>query len=110
MPSHRGQLEGGLSETAATAGYFVLLREGDAFTAIPADEFYNFRPERRRAAQQLLASGKAFDKEADACGHRQTSRTPPIMHACPAWAQAGHCQPISEPEVAPGVTHNVGQK
>ena len=62
VPSHRGQLEGGLSEAGATAGYFVLLREGDAFTAIPADEFYNFRPERRRAhsccAHGSLADGK----------------------------------------------------
>jgi hypothetical protein len=46
-PSHRGLLEGGLSGSAASAGYFVLLREGEAFTAIPADEFYNFRPTQR---------------------------------------------------------------
>ena len=52
--SHRGALEGGLSGGTASAGYFVLLREGDAFTAFPADQFYNFRPTQRSAPRHAL--------------------------------------------------------
>ena len=40
----RGNREAGLSGSASGAGYFLLVKEGVNFTAVPVDEWYNFRP------------------------------------------------------------------
>ena len=45
--THRGQLEGGLGSAGSSAGYFVLIKEGAAFTALPAEQFYTFRPKQK---------------------------------------------------------------
>ena len=45
--THRGQLEGGLGSAGSSAGYFVLIKEGTAFTALPAEQFYTFRPKQK---------------------------------------------------------------
>ena len=45
--THRGHLEGGLGSASASAGYFVLIKEGSAFTALPAEQFYTFRPKQK---------------------------------------------------------------
>lgn len=45
--THRGHLEGGLGSASSSAGYFVLIKEGSAFTALPAEHFYTFRPKQK---------------------------------------------------------------
>lgn len=45
--THRGHLEGGLGGATSSAGYFILIKEGSAFTALPADQFYTFRPKQK---------------------------------------------------------------
>lgn len=45
--THRGHLEGGLGGASSSAGYFVLIKEGNAFTALPAEQFYTFRQKQK---------------------------------------------------------------
>ena len=45
--THRGHLEGGLGSASSSAGYFVLIKEGSSFTALPAEQFYTFRPKQK---------------------------------------------------------------
>ena len=45
----RGQLEGGI----AASNYFVLVKEKDAFVAMPLAAWYNFRPPPRQSAMSL---------------------------------------------------------
>ncbi len=45
--THRGHLEGGLGQANSSAGYFILIKEGNAFTALPAEQFYTFRPKQK---------------------------------------------------------------
>jgi hypothetical protein len=40
----RGNREAGLSGSASGAGYFLLVKEGANVTAVPVEEWYNFRP------------------------------------------------------------------
>ena len=49
--SFRGNREAGLSGSSAGAGYFLLVKEGAGFTAVPVEEWYNFRPVARCAAR-----------------------------------------------------------
>ncbi|BDA42633.1 hypothetical protein COCOBI_03-5260 [Coccomyxa sp. Obi] len=51
--SHRGLPEGGLSGSASSAGYFVLIKEGENFTALPIDDFYTFRPTQKFKVNSL---------------------------------------------------------
>ena len=39
----RGNREAGLSGSAFGAGYFLLVKEGANVTAVPVEEWYNFR-------------------------------------------------------------------
>ena len=48
--SFRGNREAGLSGSSTGAGYFLLVKEGASFTAVPVEEWYNFRPVARFVA------------------------------------------------------------
>ena len=55
----QGQLEGGI----AASNYFVLIKEGNEFVAVPLTAWYNFKPPPREGAMSLEEAEIEMEKK-----------------------------------------------
>ncbi|KAK9819877.1 hypothetical protein WJX72_003519 [[Myrmecia] bisecta] len=85
QPTYRGTPEGGLTGNSA-AGYFLLVKEGDDFVAVPVEGWYNFRPTARHKTMTLEEAEAAILRRQagrDRAGPSTESRLGSFMETAP---------------------------